>query len=177
MLESLGLGCNGSSSTDTAQVQAWILIATYESMRAYHRQAWLSAGRAFRLVQMMRLHEIDSPANMLISDPDHTETEERRRVFWMAYFLDHLFSMRNDWPVTLNEHVVSWSPVSSISAIPVRCAEEMCGSRGKVLTLFDLDMHQASRAGDRIPERSTSRRDILVRSHHRSQPTDPVALQ
>ena len=86
-------------------------------MRAYHRQTWLSASRALHLVQLIRLHKSDSPANMLISDPDHTETEERRRVFWMAYVLDHLFSMWNDWPVMLNEHVVSWAPFSVIAIL------------------------------------------------------------
>uniref|UniRef100_A0A0D2YEY6 Xylanolytic transcriptional activator regulatory domain-containing protein n=1 Tax=Fusarium oxysporum (strain Fo5176) TaxID=660025 RepID=A0A0D2YEY6_FUSOF len=40
------------------------------------------------------------------SKEDSTRTEERRRVFWMAYLLDHLFGMRNDWPVTLSEHMI-----------------------------------------------------------------------
>jgi hypothetical protein len=66
----------------------------------------MSAGRAFRLVQLRRLHEIDSPTKPQVPDEDFIETEEKRRVFWMAYFLDHLFSMRNSWPITLNEHVV-----------------------------------------------------------------------
>lgn len=106
MLESLSHGTDGNSPVDTQQVQAWILIATYESARTLHWQAWSSAGRAFRLVQLMRLHEIDSPAGSSAADCDFVEVEERRRAFWLAYFLDHLFSMRNDWPVTLNEHVV-----------------------------------------------------------------------
>lgn len=66
----------------------------------------MSAGRAFRLVQLMRLHEIDSPTKPPVPEADLIETEEKRRVFWMAYFLDHLLSMRNNWPITLNEHVV-----------------------------------------------------------------------
>jgi hypothetical protein len=75
-------------------------------MRTFHRSAWMSAGRAFRLVQLMRLHEIDSPTKLPVPEADLIETEEKRRVFWMAYFLDHLLSMRNNWPITLNEHVV-----------------------------------------------------------------------
>ena len=106
MLESLSLGSNVHNHVDTEQVQAWILVATYESMRTYHGQAWMSAGRTFRLVQFMRLHEIDLPTKGAIPEADPIETEEKRRVFWMAYFLDHLFSMRNNWPITLNEHVV-----------------------------------------------------------------------
>ncbi|KAK9319018.1 fungal-specific transcription factor domain-containing protein [Lipomyces orientalis] len=110
MLESLSVEGNQHSGCETELVQAWVLVATCESMRTHHRQAWMSAGRAFRLVQGMRFHEIDSPRNnSVISSPesgDFIETEEKRRVFWMAYFLDHLFSMRNEWPITLNEHMI-----------------------------------------------------------------------
>ncbi|CZR35854.1 uncharacterized protein FPRO_00023 [Fusarium proliferatum ET1] len=68
--------------------------------------AWITAGRMFRLVQGLRYHEIDSPDKVYDSKEDSTCTEEKRRVFWMAYLLDHLFVMRNDWPVTLSEHMI-----------------------------------------------------------------------
>ncbi|KAF5013200.1 hypothetical protein FDECE_779 [Fusarium decemcellulare] len=110
MLESLSIESNGRRSCDTELVQAWVLIATCESMRTYHQAAWMSAGRAFRLIQAMRFHEIDTPGNKndpsLSNDDDFIETEEKRRVFWMAYLLDHLLGIRSDWPITLNEHVV-----------------------------------------------------------------------
>ena len=106
MLESLSLSNKGHDPIETEEIQAWILVATYESMRAYHQQAWMSAGRAFRLVQLLRLHEIDIPNKDPVPETEFIGIEEKRRVFWMAYFLDHLFSMRNNWPVTLNEHVV-----------------------------------------------------------------------
>ncbi|KAH6886925.1 fungal-specific transcription factor domain-containing protein [Thelonectria olida] len=111
MLETFTGEGNGDTGCDTELVQAWVLTAVCESMRADHRQAWMTAGRVFRLVQAMRLHEIDSPRSQsaisaVDSGGDFIETEEKRRVFWMAYLLDHLFSMRNDWPVTLNEHVI-----------------------------------------------------------------------
>lgn len=111
ILESLSLSSHGQNSVDTEQVQAWILIATFESMRTLHQEAWMSAGRAFRLVQIMGLHEIDLPNKDIFPNANsHTtdliETEERRRIFWMAYLLDHLLSMRNSWPVTLTEHMV-----------------------------------------------------------------------
>lgn len=71
----------------------------------------MSAGRAFRLMQAMHFHEIDNPNNKnnqpSSQSSGHIEIEEKRRVFWMAYFLDHVISIRNDWPITLNEHVVS----------------------------------------------------------------------
>lgn len=111
MLEELSVEANDNSHFNTALAQAWVLVVTFESMRAYHRQAWMSAGRAFRLVQALRYHEIDNPIDKLgPSSPqcgDFIEVEERRRVFWMTYFLDHVISMRDDWPITLNEHVVS----------------------------------------------------------------------
>lgn len=105
-LEFSYLSGDSNAPVDTEEIQAWILIATYESMRTFHRSAWMSAGRAFRLVQLMRLHEIDSPTKPPVPEADLVETEEKRRVFWMAYFLDHLLSMRNNWPITLNEHVI-----------------------------------------------------------------------
>lgn len=105
MLENLSV-----ETSETALAQAWVLVVTFEYMRTYHRQAWMSAGRAFRLVQAMRYHEIDNPIDKRgPSSPqcgDFVEVEERRRVFWMTYFLDHIISMRDDWPITLNEHVV-----------------------------------------------------------------------
>ncbi|GLI79437.1 hypothetical protein PoHVEF18_007772 [Penicillium ochrochloron] len=105
MLENLSV-----ETSETALAQAWVLVVTFEYMRTYHRQAWMSAGRAFRLVQAMRYHEIDNPIDKRgPSSPqcgDFIEVEERRRVFWMTYFLDHIISMRDDWPITLNEHVI-----------------------------------------------------------------------
>ena len=68
----------------------------------------MSAGRAFRLVQLLLLHELDTPTQIATANESFTEREEKRRVFWVAYFLDHLFSISNNWPVTLNEHVVSF---------------------------------------------------------------------
>lgn len=97
------------SQTQTEMIQSWVLIAVFESMKANHRQAWLSAGRACRLVQSMRLHELDVPPfnDGRLSQTQYIQNEEQRRVFWMAYLLDHLFCMRNSWPITLSEHVVS----------------------------------------------------------------------
>ncbi|KAJ5732880.1 fungal-specific transcription factor domain-containing protein [Penicillium manginii] len=111
MLEDLSPEANENSSFNTTLAQAWVLVVTFESIRTHHRQAWMSVGRAFRLVQGMRYHEIDRPTDKHHSSPalcrDFIEAEEMRRVFWMTYFLDHIISMRNDWPITLNEHVVS----------------------------------------------------------------------
>jgi hypothetical protein len=111
MLERLTVdGEESSSNVATELAQTWVLVAIFESMRTYHRRAWMSVGRAFRLVQAMHYHEIDSPIDRRgTSSPqegDFIQVEEKRRVFWMAYFLDHIISLRDDWPITLNEHVV-----------------------------------------------------------------------
>ncbi|KAJ5097763.1 fungal-specific transcription factor domain-containing protein [Penicillium angulare] len=110
MLERLSIDADNEVGNSTALAQAWVLIITFEYTRTYHRHAWMSAGRAFRLVQAMRYHEIDNPVDKRgPTSPqcgDFIEVEERRRVFWMSYFLDHVISMRDDWPITLNEHVI-----------------------------------------------------------------------
>ncbi|KAJ4361749.1 hypothetical protein N0V83_010689 [Neocucurbitaria cava] len=115
MLEAHSFASNEPTESDSELLLAWVLIALSESMQTLHRRAWMSAGQAFRMVQALRFHDIDSPRNSTNSPhstpipgvEDFIEVEQRRRVFWMAYFLDHLLSIRNDWPVTLNEHVVS----------------------------------------------------------------------
>ncbi|KAL2838526.1 hypothetical protein BJY01DRAFT_34101 [Aspergillus pseudoustus] len=108
MLEELTMdGDEDKSIIETELAQASVLLVTFESMRAYHRRAWMSASRAFRLVQAMHYHEIDIPGDKRgLATGDFIEVEEKRRVFWMAYFLDHVISLRDDWPITLNEHVI-----------------------------------------------------------------------
>ena len=93
-------------STDIEQVQAWILLAIHEFMRMDYRRGWMSAGRAFRLIQLTRLYQIDV-MSFTPMQTDWIETEEKRRTFWMAYSLDRFVSIRNGWPLTLSEQVVS----------------------------------------------------------------------
>ncbi len=94
-------------------IQAWLLLAHYESLRVNEWQAMLTAGYAFRLIQMARLHEIDAPEKTVAhvifnSEPndDWAATEERRRTFWVAYNLDCFLSWRSEWPLTLYEDMV-----------------------------------------------------------------------
>lgn len=105
-LEALELKDTNIESINIEQVQAWILLAIYEFMRTDYRRGWMSAGRAFRFIQLMRLHEIDVP-KCIPTQIDWVETEEKRRTFWMAYSLDRFVSIRNGWPLTLTEQVVS----------------------------------------------------------------------
>ncbi|KAH6857085.1 fungal-specific transcription factor domain-containing protein [Chaetomium sp. MPI-CAGE-AT-0009] len=105
MLEALDLADNDLQPVRIEQVQAWLLISFYELTRASYRRASISAGRAFRLVQLARLHEVDSHANS-VEEEDPVVKEEERRTFWMAYSLDRLICMRSRCPLTLTEEVV-----------------------------------------------------------------------
>ena len=90
-------------------VQARLLICIYELMRKNHQRGWMSAGRCFRLMQLMRLHEVDDPDNIAPSEENWVHQEERRRAFWMGHSLDLFISTRGKWPLTLHEYVVRQS--------------------------------------------------------------------
>ncbi|OTA99701.1 hypothetical protein M426DRAFT_268911 [Hypoxylon sp. CI-4A] len=107
MLDQLDLNGNDSTICYIEHVQAWILITFYEFAKTNYRRGWLSAGRVFRLVQLLRLYDLDSP-KPLGSDcqDDPISLEERRRTFWVAYCLDRLISVSEGAPMTLSEEVV-----------------------------------------------------------------------
>jgi len=97
--------------TEIEHVQARVLLLIYDFMQTNHQRGWMSAGRCFRLLQLMRLYEIDAPDNVArrdnaIEPESWIRTEEKRRTFWMAYSLDRFISIRHSWPLTLNEQVV-----------------------------------------------------------------------
>lgn len=106
MLDVLEAGEDEMEIVPIEHVQAWLLIAFYEFTRGNFRRGWISAGRAFRLVQLANLHGIDSPENMPQGD-DAVWMEERRRTFWVAYCLDRFIGMkRGHWPLTITEEAV-----------------------------------------------------------------------
>ncbi|CAD0085710.1 unnamed protein product [Aureobasidium vineae] len=87
----------------------------YEMKRVSFRKGWISAGRAIRLIHLLKLHEIDMPAGLNDKDPlveaqqsENTLTviEERRRTFWMGYFLDRMVNLVNQVPFTISEQSV-----------------------------------------------------------------------
>ncbi|PYH90616.1 hypothetical protein BO71DRAFT_387257 [Aspergillus ellipticus CBS 707.79] len=86
-------------------VQAWLMVSIYEFTRLTYDRGWMSAGQCFRLVQLMKLHEIDN-AETTAEPEGWIRTEEKRRVFWMAYVLDCFISMRSDYPLTFNERII-----------------------------------------------------------------------
>ena len=91
--------------------QAQVLLPIYEFMRTDEQKGWMSAGNCFRLLQFMRLYEVDSPDEEARRKSGETSeewinAEERRRVFWMAYSLDRFISIRDERPLTLSESMV-----------------------------------------------------------------------
>ncbi|KAF1840851.1 binuclear zinc transcription factor [Cucurbitaria berberidis CBS 394.84] len=98
---------HGESTITLAHCQFWILTCTYEFKHMYFPRAWLSAGRAVRLGQMMQLHRLDGVGldvkQCLPPPKDWTEREERRRTFWMSFCLDRYASIGTGWPMTIDE--------------------------------------------------------------------------
>lgn len=108
---------HGESTITLAHCQTWVLTCTYEFRKMYFPRAWLSAGRAVRLSQMMQLHRLDGVGldvkQCLLPPKDWTEREERRRTFWMAFAIDRYASIGTGWPMTIDERdVVTNLPAS-----------------------------------------------------------------
>ncbi|PWY94532.1 hypothetical protein BO94DRAFT_484649 [Aspergillus sclerotioniger CBS 115572] len=103
------------------QAQAWTLLALYElTCQDFHR-GMMSAGRAFRLIQMMRLYELDvpqAPATMQLEQyqgqltlqgpvqDDWIDIETKRRTFWLAYTIDRFTSMVDGLHMFFDERLI-----------------------------------------------------------------------
>jgi hypothetical protein len=109
VLEGLDERINATIAVDTENVQAWLLLAVYELIYVGFRRAWISAGRAFRLIDLdpsWAAMEADDSTPLAHADRAHwVESEQRRRTVWFAYCLDRLISLRNGSPATLNKRV------------------------------------------------------------------------
>lgn len=95
--------------------QALVLLLIHDFLKASFHQGWLGAAKCFRLLQFMRLYEIDSPQNgaKRVAAPhseDKIRTEEMRRTFWVAYSIDRFVNLKSNRPLTLQESVVSLHP-------------------------------------------------------------------
>ncbi|KAK4865938.1 hypothetical protein LT330_009031 [Penicillium expansum] len=103
------------------QAQAWTLLAIYElTCQDFHR-GMMSAGRAFRLIQMMRLYELDVPQTPptmqlkqyqgqltlqgLVQD-NWIDIETKRRTFWLAYTIDRFTSMVEGLHMFFDERLI-----------------------------------------------------------------------
>ncbi|KID84060.1 Transcription factor, fungi [Metarhizium guizhouense ARSEF 977] len=103
------------------QAQAWTLLAIYElTCQDFHR-GMMSAGRAFRLIQMMRLYELDGPqtphtmrleqyqGQLSLQGPvqdDWIDVETKRRTFWLAYTIDRFTSMVDGLHMFFDEQLI-----------------------------------------------------------------------
>ena len=88
------------------RVQAWLLLSLYEFMSNFHQRGLVSVGRALRLVQLMRLHELDR-LPVTGSHGDLIDIESSRRAFWLAYTMDRFTSAQDNLPLTISEKHVS----------------------------------------------------------------------
>lgn len=88
------------------RVQAWLLLSLYEFMSDLYQRGLVSVGRAFRLVQLMRLHEIDK-LPITGGQGDLIDIESIRRTFWMAYTIDRFTSAQDNLSLAINEKQVS----------------------------------------------------------------------
>ncbi|GAP88230.2 putative transcription fungi [Rosellinia necatrix] len=96
------------------QVQAWILLSIYEltSNMCNYQRGMVSAGRAFRLIQLMRLNEMDGPNYAAVracwsgqgkGQCDWIDYESVRRTFWVAYTIDRFTSAIDGLPLSFSE--------------------------------------------------------------------------
>ncbi|KAI0166114.1 hypothetical protein GGR57DRAFT_7716 [Xylariaceae sp. FL1272] len=83
-------------------------------------RAAMSSARAVRLVEMMGLHQLDSPRNesspTLAPPRDWVELEERRRIFWGIFCIDSHCSISTGWPHLIDTANVTTHLPSSESA-------------------------------------------------------------
>ena len=108
-LEALDNNMEFTGAASLSEAQAWLLLTHYEFRYMHYRRAWLTAGRAFRIIQLTKLHEIDRLSNlaMNLALPEvWVEIEEKRRTFWLAYCLDRFVNISNEWPLSLHEEAV-----------------------------------------------------------------------
>jgi hypothetical protein len=87
------------------RVQAWLLLSLYEFMSDFYQRGLVSVGRAFRLVQLMRLHEIDK-LPITGGQGDLIDIESTRRTFWLAYTIDRFTSAQDNLSLAITEEQV-----------------------------------------------------------------------
>jgi hypothetical protein len=115
-LEALDNDVESTSTASLQAAQAWLLLTHYEFRYMGYCRAWLTASRAFRIIQLAKLHEIDW-LNEIDVDTVHrevwAEAEERRRTYWLAYCLDRLLNISDEWPLILQQEAVSYPTIST----------------------------------------------------------------
>ncbi|KAL6867816.1 hypothetical protein J3F83DRAFT_765749 [Trichoderma novae-zelandiae] len=159
---------------DHERIQAWLLLAYYDVLRKSERQAFITARRAFRLLRLSGLCEMDIDAyssrqghgatctppaeatwnmQMCPSENDADEAvlqldwisvEERRRTVWSAFLLDRLSTMVNDQPTMLMEE-------SFYTRLPMSEAEFQSATQEPVSQMaFLVEATDGNKAGSGI---------------------------
>lgn len=103
LLDALEMESQDAFVKRTEQSQAWLLLTIYELVNDQFQRALVSAGRAFRLIQLIGLHEVDKQHPPAGIQGDWVDKESMRRTFWVAYTLDRFTSMVNGLPLTFDE--------------------------------------------------------------------------
>ncbi|KAJ5800818.1 transcriptional regulator family: Fungal Specific TF [Penicillium psychrosexuale] len=115
-IEALDNDIESSGAACLQAAQAWLLLTHYEFRYMSYRRAWLTAGRAFRIIQLAKLHEIDrlNDISINMAHPEAwAEAEEKRRTYWLAYCLDRFLNISDEWPLSLHEEALCiYLPVS-----------------------------------------------------------------
>jgi hypothetical protein len=115
-LEALDSNIESTDAASLQAAQAWLLITNYEFRYMGYRRAWLTAGRAFRIIQLAKLHEMDrlNDVGLNITLPEiWAEAEEKRRTYWLAYCLDRLLNISEEWPLSLQEEAVGTTAIAT----------------------------------------------------------------
>lgn len=87
--------------------QFWILCSNFEARQMWYSRASTSLGRSVRIAQMLNLHQLDRKAlqarSILAPARDWTETEERRRTWWVVFCIDRFVCGATGWPALVND--------------------------------------------------------------------------
>ncbi|KAJ6786652.1 hypothetical protein PWT90_03592 [Aphanocladium album] len=105
-------------------MQSWLMLAHYDALCKSEHEAAITAGRAIRLVQLAKLHDVDAEdittqgfGSSGVSTPVSlagaweekncfARLEEKRRTFWLAYWVDRFWLMRSDWPLSIQDDLI-----------------------------------------------------------------------
>lgn len=175
-------------------VQAWLLLAHYELLRVGEYQAMLTAGRCLRLVLMARLSDIDASgadggdASPVLINRDSVRgdtfsiVEEQRRVFWVSFCLDRSLCLRNEYPLTLQEDMVSCLPLSPMGGVQAESREKVTKKNMKPSVADPnlrnrLDSRPPPRTRSQLPKQPIHPRRLSPRSHSSPTKQHPPSLQ
>ncbi|KXT00043.1 hypothetical protein AC578_4864 [Pseudocercospora eumusae] len=113
--------------------QAWSLLAIYELKQVNHRRGCLTASHCFQLAQLMELHRIDAPESYKGNESQlpASTLEERRRVFWVAYFLHLCVNLISGLSVGMDDEQ------TILTRLPALPASFRGGHAGHIITLSD----------------------------------------